>query len=95
MKIAIVGSGYVGLVTGTCLAEVGFQVTCVDVNEQKIETLKKGECPIFEPGLEEMLKANIQKGRLNFTTSLPEVINDVTARSGLAVPLSCPAPCSA
>ncbi len=77
MKIAIVGSGYVGLVTGTCLAEVGFQVTCVDVNEQKIETLKKGECPIFEPGLEEMLKANIQKGRLNFTTSLPEVINDV------------------
>ena len=77
MKIAIVGSGYVGLVTGTCLAEVGFQVTCVDVNEQKIETLKKGECPIFEPGLEEMLKGNIQKGRLNFTTSLPEVINDV------------------
>lgn len=77
MKIAIVGSGYVGLVTGTCLAEVGFQITCVDVNEQKIETLKRGECPIFEPGLEEMLKTNIQKGRLNFTTSLPEVINDV------------------
>ena len=77
MKIAIVGSGYVGLVTGTCLAEVGFQITCVDVNEQKIETLRRGECPIFEPGLEEMLKTNIQKGRLNFTTSLPEVINDV------------------
>lgn len=77
MKIAIVGSGYVGLVTGTCLAEVGFQIICVDVNEKKIETLKRGECPIFEPGLEEMLKANIQKGRLSFTTSLPEVINDV------------------
>ena len=77
MKIAIVGSGYVGLVTGTCLAEVGFQIICVDVNEKKIETLKRGECPIFEPGLEAMLKANIQKGRLSFTTSLPEVINDV------------------
>ena len=77
MKIAIVGSGYVGLVTGTCLAEVGFQIVCVDVDKKKIETLQRGESPIFEPGLEEMMKANIQKGRLMFTTSLSDVINDV------------------
>lgn len=77
MKIAIVGSGYVGLVTGTCLADVGFQVVCVDVNEAKIEALRRGESPIFEPGLKEMLKNNIQKDRLRFTTSLASVVNDV------------------
>ena len=77
MKIAIVGTGYVGLVTGTCLAEVGLEVVCVDIDEKKVEKLKKGECTIYEPGLEEMLEQNIKKGRLKFTTSLPSVIDDV------------------
>ncbi|MDR2867966.1 MAG: UDP-glucose/GDP-mannose dehydrogenase family protein, partial [Bacteroidales bacterium] len=70
MKIAIVGTGYVGLVTATCLAEVGMDLICVDVDEQKIESLKKGISPIYEPGLEEMLQRNIEKERLTFTTSL-------------------------
>lgn len=77
MKIAIVGSGYVGLVTGTCLSEVGFEVVCVDVNEQKIKSLQAGECPIYEPGLEEMMRGNMRKGKLSFTTSLASVIADV------------------
>lgn len=77
MKIAIVGSGYVGLVTGTCLAEVGFEVTCVDIDTAKIARLKQGESPIYEPGLETLLKNNIEKNRLHFTTSLEEVINEV------------------
>lgn len=77
MKIAIVGSGYVGLVTGTCLAEVGFEVVCVDVNEQKIKSLKEGVCPIYEPGLEDLMQSNIRKGKLSFTTLLEDVISDV------------------
>lgn len=77
MKIAIVGTGYVGLVTGTCLSEVGFEVVCVDVNEQKINLLNNGGCPIYEPGLEDMVKGNIKKGKLSFTTSLESVIADV------------------
>ncbi len=77
MKIAIVGSGYVGLVTGTCLSEVGFEVICVDVNEQKIRLLQDGKCPIYEPGLEEMMRSNMRKGKLSFTTSLEDVIADV------------------
>ena len=76
MKIVIVGSGYVGLVTGTCFAEVGIDVVCVDVNQQKIENLKNGIIPIFEPGLEEMLHRNVKKGRLNFTTNIAEAITD-------------------
>ena len=72
MKITIVGSGYVGLVTGTCFAEVGIDVVCVDVNQKKIEDLKKGIIPIFEPGLEEMLLRNMKKDRLHFTTSIQE-----------------------
>lgn len=67
MKIAIVGSGYVGLVTGTCLSEVGFEVTCVDIDTAKIARLKNGESPIYEPGLELLLKNNIEK---NASTSL-------------------------
>ena len=67
MKIAIVGSGYVGLVTGTCLADVGCEVCCVDVDEQKIAKLKRAESPIYEPGLDELLKNNIEKKRLTFT----------------------------
>ncbi|MCQ2279742.1 MAG: UDP-glucose/GDP-mannose dehydrogenase family protein [Bacteroidales bacterium] len=77
MKIAIVGTGYVGLVTGTCLSEVGFEVVCVDVNEQKIKLLQNGGCPIYEPGLEDMLRNNIRAKRLTFTTSLASIIDEV------------------
>jgi len=74
MKVTIVGSGYVGLVTGTCFSEVGLDVTCVDIDENKITNLKNGIIPIYEPGLEEMVHRNFQKGRLHFTTSLAEAI---------------------
>ncbi|SHE35090.1 UDPglucose 6-dehydrogenase [Bacteroides luti] len=77
MKIAIVGTGYVGLVSGTCFAETGVDVTCVDVNQKKIEGLKNGIIPIYEPGLEEMVIRNIKENRLNFTTSLESCLDDV------------------
>lgn len=77
MKIAIVGTGYVGLVTGVCLAEVGCEVTCVDVNEEKIRQLQYGISPIYEPGLSVLLEKNIKQQRLSFTTSLEEVLDDV------------------
>lgn len=76
MKIAVVGTGYVGLVTGTCLAEVGIDVTCVDIDSEKIEGLKKGVMPIYEPGLEAMVIRNHEKGKLNFSTSLKESIKN-------------------
>jgi UDPglucose 6-dehydrogenase len=77
MNIAIVGTGYVGLVSGTCFADTGANVTCVDVDAQKIERLQNGEIPIFEPGLDELVLKNVKAGRLKFTTDLASVINDV------------------
>ena len=79
MNIAIVGSGYVGLVTGVCLAQIGHKVTCVDVDQEKIKKLKLGKIPIFEPGLEELLKKNLKNKRLSFTTSIREATRKSTA----------------
>ena len=77
MKIAIVGTGYVGLVTGTCFAEMGTEVFCIDIDHNKIDKLKNGIIPIFEPGLDEMVERNHKAGRLNFTTDLSSILNEV------------------
>jgi len=74
MKITVVGTGYVGLVTGACLSDVGIDVTCVDIDQNKIDALKNGILPIYEPGLEEIVKRNYKKGRLNFSTNLGDAI---------------------
>ncbi len=76
MKLAVVGTGYVGLVTGTCFAESGHRVTCVDVDARKIETLRAGGIPIYEPGLEELVHRNVKERRLDFTTSTAEAMRD-------------------
>jgi UDPglucose 6-dehydrogenase len=76
MNIAVVGTGYVGLVSGTCFAETGNNVICIDIDPKKIDTLKNGETPIYEPGLEALLKRNIKEGRLHFTTQLAEGIKE-------------------
>lgn len=76
MKVVIVGSGYVGLVTGACFSEVGIDVICVDIDQKKIENLNKGIIPIYEPGLENMITRNMKKGRLTFTTNIEEALVD-------------------
>lgn len=75
MKITVFGSGYVGLVTGACLAEVGNQVLCMDVDQRKVDQLKQGIIPIYEPGLDEMVKDNVAAGRLRFTTDVKEAVD--------------------
>ncbi len=79
MKISVVGTGYVGLVSGTCIAETGVNVACVDIDEKKIEKLNNGIIPIYEPGLEDIYKKNVEKGRLEFTTNLGASIKDADA----------------
>ena len=76
MKIAVVGTGYVGLVTGTCLAETGNQVICVDINEQKVKMMQDGKLPIYEPGLELLFDRNIMQHRLHFTSNLADAIKE-------------------
>ena len=78
-KIAVVGTGYVGLVTGTCFAETGIDVVCVDIDKRKIDLLNNGHIPIYEPGLEDLYKKNVEKGRLTFSTSLADSIKDTDA----------------
>ena len=75
-NIAVIGTGYVGLVTGTCFADLGNQVTCIDIDERKIQTLREGKTPIYEPGLEEVIRRNVAAGRLCFTTSYEEGLRD-------------------
>jgi len=79
MKIIVVGTGYVGLVTGTCLAEVGIEVICIDIDQKKIENLKNGILPIYEPGLEELVTRNYKSGKLTFSTNLAEAIKGAKA----------------
>ena len=80
MHIAVIGSGYVGLVTGACFAEFGVDVTCVDVDAEKIARLTKGESPIYEPGLDSLIKKNLQAGRLRFTTDIELATNQSLVR---------------
>ncbi|MBT8270819.1 MAG: nucleotide sugar dehydrogenase, partial [Bacteroidia bacterium] len=87
MKITVVGTGYVGLVTGTCLAETGNDVLCVDIDEDKVEKMKQGVVPIYEPHLDLLFERNIKAGRLKFTTSLEEGLDH-----GIIIMLALPTP---
>ncbi|MCB9241659.1 MAG: UDP-glucose/GDP-mannose dehydrogenase family protein [Flavobacteriales bacterium] len=78
MKIAVIGTGYVGLVSGTCFAETGNHVTCVDIDERKVNSLRNGKITIYEPGLEKLFERNLKEGRLHFTTKIEDVIDDVS-----------------
>ena len=75
MQIGVIGTGYVGLVTGTCLADCGHEVACVDIDDRKIRALRQGIIPIYEPGLEDMLWSSSEAGRLEFTTSMEEAVD--------------------
>src|SRR3954447_21403297 len=75
MKIAVIGTGYVGLVAGTCFADSGNDVTCVDIDARKVSMLQQGEVPIYEPGLEELIKNNVREKRLSFTTDLASAVS--------------------
>ncbi|PVE20513.1 UDP-glucose 6-dehydrogenase, partial [Microvirga sp. KLBC 81] len=79
MRIAMVGSGYVGLVSGACFADFGHEVCCVDKDPSKIEALNRGEIPIFEPGLDDLVANNVREGRLTFTTNLSEAVKNAEA----------------
>jgi UDPglucose 6-dehydrogenase len=79
MRIAMIGSGYVGLVSGACFADYGHHVTCVDKDGDKVEGLRRGEIPIFEPGLDALVAANAKAGRLDFTTDLPTPVAEADA----------------
>ncbi len=79
LKIGVVGTGYVGLVSGTCFAEFGINVVCIDKDESKIEKLKNGEIPIFEPGLDDLVAKQVKAGRLQFTTNLADAVQDADA----------------
>ena len=79
MRIAMVGTGYVGLVSGACIADFGHQVTCVDKDSAKISALNAGEVPIYEPGLVDLVRSNVQQGRLSFTTTLGEAVSEADA----------------
>ena len=84
MELAVIGSGYVGLVAGACLADAGNQVVCVDVSREKIDLLKSGGVPIFEPGLEGLIARNQAKNRLSFTTNLADALANSQVGFGLA-----------
>jgi UDPglucose 6-dehydrogenase len=79
MKVTVIGTGYVGLVTGTCFAEMGNNVACVDIDSRKVEMLRHGDIPIYEPGLDDLVNGNRFAGRLIFTTDLPEAMAGATA----------------
>src|SRR5467141_3270072 len=79
MRVTIIGTGYVGLVSGACVADFGHQVTCVDKDAGKIDALNTGEIPIFEPGLKELVASNVRQGRLSFTTNLVEGLDGAAA----------------
>ena len=89
MKIAVVGSGYVGLVSGTCYAESGNEVVCVDIDKERIAQLCEGKTPIYEPGLEELVRRNLKEGRLRFTTDIADAIkNSMVSYIAVGTPMS-------